>query len=96
MTTTLTRIVHLLWRKADWDHALDDALKSIGSRPSLMGCTFKGIALCGKSQFQDAMKAFDLTFMFVDANLNKTQLLLLIKVRLQHGPIIASGDQGVP
>ncbi|KAG2339145.1 hypothetical protein BDR05DRAFT_968226, partial [Suillus weaverae] len=66
-------------RKADWDHALDDALKSISIQLSLMGCISKGIALCGKRQFQDAMKAFDLAFMFVDADLNKTRLLLLIK-----------------
>ncbi|KAG2336497.1 hypothetical protein BDR05DRAFT_971015, partial [Suillus weaverae] len=66
-------------RKADWDRALDDALKSISIQPSLMGCISKGIALCGKRQFQDAMKAFDLAFIFVDADLNKTRLLLLIK-----------------
>jgi tetratricopeptide (TPR) repeat protein len=44
-----------------------------------MGCISKGIAHCGKAQFQDAMKAFDLGFMYVDADLNKTRLLLLIK-----------------
>ncbi|KAG2077519.1 hypothetical protein BDR04DRAFT_1148250 [Suillus decipiens] len=41
------------------DYALDDALKSISIQPSLMGC----ITHCGKRQFQDAMKAFDLAFM---------------------------------
>jgi hypothetical protein len=46
-----------------------------------MGCISKGIAHCGKQQIQDAMKAFDLGFMYVDADLNKTRLLLLIKVR---------------
>ncbi|KAG2140532.1 uncharacterized protein EDB93DRAFT_1297267 [Suillus bovinus] len=66
-------------RKADWDRALDDALKSISIQPSLVGCISKGIAHCGKQQFQDAMKAFDLAFMYVDADLNKTRLLLLIK-----------------
>ncbi|KAG1800323.1 uncharacterized protein HD556DRAFT_1524880 [Suillus plorans] len=66
-------------RNSDWDRALDDALKSISIQPSLMGCISKGIALCGKQQFQDAMKAFDLAFMYVDADLNKTRLLLLIK-----------------
>ncbi|KAG2090113.1 uncharacterized protein F5147DRAFT_780419 [Suillus discolor] len=40
----------------------------------------KVIALCGKRQFQNAMKAFDLAFMYVDADLNKTRLSLLIKV----------------
>ncbi|KIK38027.1 hypothetical protein CY34DRAFT_415637 [Suillus luteus UH-Slu-Lm8-n1] len=66
-------------RLSDWDCAIDDALKSISIQPSLVGCISKGIALCGKRQFQDAMKAFDLAFMFVDADLNKTRLLLLIK-----------------
>ncbi|KAG2361233.1 hypothetical protein BDR07DRAFT_1610267 [Suillus spraguei] len=66
-------------RKADWDRAFDDALKSISIQPSLMGCISKGIAHCGKRQFQDAMKAFDLAFMYMDADLNKTRLLLLIK-----------------
>ncbi|KAG2363719.1 hypothetical protein BDR07DRAFT_1403412 [Suillus spraguei] len=66
-------------RKADWDHALDDALKAMSIQSSLMGCISKGIALCGKRQFQNAMKAFDLGFLFVDANLKKTHLLLLIK-----------------
>jgi hypothetical protein len=45
-----------------------------------MGCISKGIAYCGKRQFKDAMKVFDLAFMFVDADMNKTRLLLLIKV----------------
>ncbi|KAG2046113.1 WD40 repeat-like protein [Suillus hirtellus] len=66
-------------RNSDWDNALDDALKSISIKPSLMGCISKGIAHCGKNQFQDAMKAFDIAFMYVDADLNKTRLLLLIK-----------------
>ncbi|KAG1786336.1 uncharacterized protein HD556DRAFT_1449839 [Suillus plorans] len=66
-------------RNSDWDHALDDALKSISIKPSLMGCISKGIAHCGKKQFRDAMKAFDIAFMHVDADLNKTRLLLLIK-----------------
>ncbi|KAG2067676.1 WD40 repeat-like protein [Suillus decipiens] len=69
----------VLARKANWDRGLDDALKSMSIQPSLMGCISKGIALCGKRQFQDAMKAFDLGFMFVDANVKKTHLLLLIK-----------------
>ncbi|KAG2069789.1 WD40 repeat-like protein [Suillus decipiens] len=66
-------------KKADWDRALDDALKSISIHPSLIGCISKGIALCGKRQFQNAMKAFDLGFLFVDTNIKKTHLLLLIK-----------------
>ncbi|KAG0695826.1 hypothetical protein DFH29DRAFT_1005099 [Suillus ampliporus] len=66
-------------RKLEWDPALHDALKSISIQPSLIGCLSKGIALCGKGQFQDAMKAFDLAFMFVDGDSNITHLLLLIK-----------------
>jgi tetratricopeptide (TPR) repeat protein len=66
-------------RNLDWDCALDDALKSISIQPSLMGCISEGIAHCGKRQFQDAMQAFDLASMYVDADLNKTRLLLLIK-----------------
>ncbi|KIK38635.1 hypothetical protein CY34DRAFT_809154 [Suillus luteus UH-Slu-Lm8-n1] len=66
-------------RKADWDRALDDAQKSISIQLSLMGCISKGIAHCGKRQFKDAMKAFDLAFVFVDADIKKTRLLLLIK-----------------
>jgi len=46
-----------------------------------MGYISEGIAHCGKRQFQDAMQAFDLASMYVDADLNKTRLLLLIKVR---------------
>ncbi|KAG2066809.1 WD40 repeat-like protein [Suillus decipiens] len=69
----------IMARKTDWDRALDDALKGMSIQPSLMGCISKGIAHCGKRQFQNAMKAFDLGFMFVDTNLKKTHLLLLIK-----------------
>ncbi|KAG1793297.1 uncharacterized protein HD556DRAFT_1443722 [Suillus plorans] len=67
-------------RNSDWDHVLEDVLKSTSIQPSLMGCISKGIAHCGKKQFQDAMKAFDLAFMYVEADLNKTRLLLLIEV----------------
>ncbi|KAG2137140.1 uncharacterized protein EDB93DRAFT_1330725 [Suillus bovinus] len=66
-------------RKSDWDCALDDALKSMSIQPSLMGCISKGIALCGKGQLYGAMRAFDLAFMFVDADSDATHLLLLIK-----------------
>jgi hypothetical protein len=56
------------------------AIQSISIQLSLMGCISKGIAHCGKRQFKDAMKAFDLAFVFVDADIKKTRLLLLIKV----------------
>ncbi|KAG0698020.1 hypothetical protein DFH29DRAFT_124342 [Suillus ampliporus] len=66
-------------RKSNWDRALQDALKAIRIQPSLTGCISKGIALCGTMQFEDAMKAFDLAFMFVDGDSSTIHLLLLIK-----------------
>ncbi|KAG1817504.1 uncharacterized protein BJ212DRAFT_1299062 [Suillus subaureus] len=47
-------------RKNDWDHALQDALESVSLHPSLTGYISKGIALCGKNNLQDAIRAFDL------------------------------------
>lgn len=55
-------------RKHNWDHALRDALMSISIQPSFTGYTSKGIALCGKKHFKDAMKAFDLAFMFTNGD----------------------------
>ncbi|KAG2137113.1 uncharacterized protein EDB93DRAFT_1253727 [Suillus bovinus] len=68
-------------RQADWDRALDDALKSISLQHSLTGWISKGIALCGKMQIQDAMEAFDLAFMFTNEYSKTTHILLLIKAR---------------
>ncbi|OAX34763.1 hypothetical protein K503DRAFT_868710 [Rhizopogon vinicolor AM-OR11-026] len=69
----------VLARKGDWDNALYDALRSVSIQPSLTGYISKGIALCGKMQFKDAMKAFDLAFMFTGGDLNNIHLLLLVK-----------------
>ncbi|KAG2345354.1 hypothetical protein BDR05DRAFT_133832 [Suillus weaverae] len=66
-------------RKREWDHALHDAVKSIAIKPSLIGCISKGIALCGKMQFQDAMKAFDLGSTFTNRDTRSIYPLLLIK-----------------
>ncbi|OAX35521.1 hypothetical protein K503DRAFT_364265 [Rhizopogon vinicolor AM-OR11-026] len=66
-------------RKGDWDNALDDALRSVSIQPSLTGYVSQGIALCGKKLFPDAMKAFDLAFMFTDGDLKTVYLLLLVK-----------------
>ncbi|KAG2128630.1 uncharacterized protein EDB93DRAFT_1256628 [Suillus bovinus] len=51
-------------RKCDWDHALQDAIKSINIQPSLVGYISKGIALYGKRHIQDAKIAFDLASIF--------------------------------
>ena len=39
----------------------------------------KGIALCGKMEFKEATKAFDIAFIFTEQNSNTILLLLLIK-----------------
>ncbi|KAG2160226.1 uncharacterized protein EDB93DRAFT_1217741 [Suillus bovinus] len=67
-------------RKHDWGRALDDASKSLTIRPSLTGYISKGIALGGKKQVWDAIRAFDLASMFTNGDLNANHLLLLIKV----------------
>jgi hypothetical protein len=45
----------------------------------LTGYTCKGIALCGKMYFKEAMKAFDLAFMFTEGDSNTIHVLLLVK-----------------
>ncbi|KAG2356034.1 hypothetical protein BDR07DRAFT_1424360 [Suillus spraguei] len=65
-------------RKHDWDHALQDALESISLCPSLTGYISKGIALCGKNQIQDAIRAFDAASVFTKSG-SETTVLLLIK-----------------
>ncbi|KIK31952.1 hypothetical protein CY34DRAFT_19412 [Suillus luteus UH-Slu-Lm8-n1] len=47
-------------RKHAWDHALEDAIKSISIQPSLTGYISKCIALCGKGLVWEAMVAFDI------------------------------------
>jgi len=44
-----------------------------------MGFISKGIALCGKMEFIEAMGAFDLAFMFIDQDKSTLHLLLLVK-----------------
>ncbi|KAG0699367.1 hypothetical protein DFH29DRAFT_1081318 [Suillus ampliporus] len=68
-------------RKDDWDHALDDAIKSITIQPSLTGYISQGIALCGKDQVRDARIAFDLASMFTNEDLKIVHFLLLVKAR---------------
>ncbi|KAG2737377.1 hypothetical protein P692DRAFT_20652962, partial [Suillus brevipes Sb2] len=53
-------------RKHDWDHALEDAFKSISIQPSLAGYISKGIALCGKGLVREARAAFDVASMFTN------------------------------
>ncbi|KAG0708659.1 hypothetical protein DFH29DRAFT_427026 [Suillus ampliporus] len=66
-------------RKRDWDHALDDAIKSLAIQPSLTGCISKGIILCGKGQIWDARTAFDIAFMFTNEDSKTNHFLLLVK-----------------
>ncbi|KAG2053269.1 WD40 repeat-like protein [Suillus hirtellus] len=66
-------------RKHDWDNALEDAIKSINIRPSLIGFISKGIALCGKGHVREARIAFDIASMFTNQNSETNQFLLLIK-----------------
>ena len=51
--------------------------QSVSIQSSVTGHISRGIALCGKKQFQDAMQAFDLAFMF--ANEDSKTIHLLIK-----------------
>ncbi|KAG1771660.1 WD40-repeat-containing domain protein [Suillus placidus] len=66
-------------RNAEWDNALQDAVKSIAIQPSLLGYISKGIALCGNDQLWDAMEVFDLAFLFSNRDQVTIDLLLLIK-----------------
>ncbi|KIK34863.1 hypothetical protein CY34DRAFT_812605 [Suillus luteus UH-Slu-Lm8-n1] len=66
-------------RKHNWDHALEDAIKSVSIQPSLTGYISKGIALCGKGYVQEARAAFDVASIFVKEDPATSQLLLLIK-----------------
>ncbi|KAG2743979.1 hypothetical protein P692DRAFT_20744842 [Suillus brevipes Sb2] len=66
-------------RNSEWDNALQDAVKSVAIRPSLLGYISHGIALCGKQQLWDAMEAFDLAFVFSNRDPIIIDLLLLIK-----------------
>ncbi|KAG2336575.1 hypothetical protein BDR05DRAFT_993324 [Suillus weaverae] len=65
-------------RKHDWDHALQDAIKSISIQPSLTGHISKGIALCGKGHVRDARAAFIVAFMFTNQDSETVHFLILI------------------
>ncbi|KAG1726991.1 uncharacterized protein EDB91DRAFT_899902 [Suillus paluster] len=66
-------------RKNDWDHALDDAKKSVTIQPSLTGYISKGIALCGKGQIRDARTAFDVASIFTNEDSKTIHFLFLVK-----------------
>lgn len=70
----------IMARQLDWDHALNDAIKSVSIEPSFIGHVSKGLALCGKQQVWDATKAFDLAFTFTNADLKAIHFLFLIKI----------------
>ncbi|KAG2362239.1 hypothetical protein BDR07DRAFT_1357912 [Suillus spraguei] len=67
-------------RQNDWDHALQDAIKSINIQPSLIGYISKGIALCGTGHILDARAAFDVASMYTDQDPQTIHFMLLIKV----------------
>jgi tetratricopeptide (TPR) repeat protein len=66
-------------RKHDWNHALQDAIKSISIQPSLTGYISKGIALCGKGRIPDARAVFDVASMYTNEDSQIVHFLLLIK-----------------
>ncbi|KAG2342511.1 hypothetical protein BDR05DRAFT_348619 [Suillus weaverae] len=69
----------VLARKHDWDHALEDAIKSVSIQPSLTGFISKGIALCGQGHVREARAAFDVASMFTNQDSETNHFLLLIK-----------------
>ncbi|KAG1725059.1 uncharacterized protein EDB91DRAFT_1267593 [Suillus paluster] len=72
-------------REYDWDHALDDASKSVAIQPSLAGHVSKGIALCGQGKVQDATIEFDLAFMFANED---SKIAIAIFNAGQHKEVI--------
>ncbi|KAG2113754.1 uncharacterized protein F5147DRAFT_834759 [Suillus discolor] len=66
-------------RKHNLDNALEDAIKSINIKPSLIGFISKGIALRGKGHVREARVAFDVVSMFTNQDPETKQFLLLIK-----------------
>ncbi|KAG2338322.1 hypothetical protein BDR05DRAFT_705055 [Suillus weaverae] len=66
-------------RKGDWDHALQDAIKSISIQPSLIGYISKGIALSRKGHIWDARAAFDVASLYTGQDSETIYFLLLIK-----------------
>ncbi|KAG2153794.1 uncharacterized protein EDB93DRAFT_1134838, partial [Suillus bovinus] len=70
----------LMSRLYDWESALHDANQSITIKPSLTGYISKGIALCGKRQFQESTAAFDIAFTFAKKDSSLNHLIFLIKI----------------
>ncbi|KAG2737746.1 hypothetical protein P692DRAFT_201574491 [Suillus brevipes Sb2] len=66
-------------RKHAWDHALDDAIKSISIQHSLTGYISKGIALCGQGLVWEAKIAFDIASMATNQDSTNIHFLHLIK-----------------
>lgn len=77
--TSYANRAFVMARKLDWDHALQDAIKSISIKPSLLGYISKSIALCGKGQIGDARKAFDFAFVSANGDSRIAHFLFLIK-----------------
>ncbi|KAG1896010.1 WD40-repeat-containing domain protein [Suillus fuscotomentosus] len=69
----------IMARKHNLDNALEDAIKSIDIKPSLIGFISKGIALCGKGHVQEARVAFDVASTLTNQDSETNQFLLLIK-----------------
>ncbi|KAG2358956.1 quinon protein alcohol dehydrogenase-like superfamily [Suillus spraguei] len=77
--TSYANRAFVMARKLDWDHALQDAIKSVTIKPSLLGYISKGIALYGKGQIRDARKAFDFAFVSANGDSRTAYFLFLIK-----------------
>jgi hypothetical protein len=54
-------------------------IQSVDIQPSFTGYISKGIALCGRKQVRDAIRAFDLASMFTNGDIKANHFLLLIK-----------------
>ncbi|KAG2354047.1 hypothetical protein BDR07DRAFT_638530 [Suillus spraguei] len=77
--TSYSQRSFIMYRQHKWDHALQDANKSISIQPSLTGYISKGFALCGRDYVQGARAAFDVASMYTDQDSQTTHFLLLIK-----------------
>ncbi|KAG0698212.1 WD40-repeat-containing domain protein [Suillus ampliporus] len=80
-TTTPPMPVALLFWRDNSTGTVRFMMQSVSIRPSLAGYMSKGIALCGKQQFWDATKAFDVVLTFTDGD--SKIFLFLIKAN-QH------------
>ncbi|KAG2361891.1 hypothetical protein BDR07DRAFT_1376905 [Suillus spraguei] len=77
--TSYSQRSFIMYRQHKWDHALQDANKSISIQPSLTGYISKGFALRGRGYVQGARAAFDVASMYTDQDSQTTHFLLLIK-----------------